>query len=428
MSTRKIAVQCLLQVCQQKKSLTDVFNQIQIEAKELGLLKELCFGVLRYFYTLEFISKQLLNKPLKENDLDLTLNIYLGLYQLIYLRTPDHAAIFETVEICKSLKKDWAKGLTNAVLRNFLRNQNAIMAKLSDNEPAFFSHPVWLIKLLKENFVDNYAEILQSNNEPGPMTLRVNVQKTTRNDYLNLLTKENIATTISDISNDALVLENAIDVKKLPGFKEGLVSVQDEAAQLAADFLPLKNNLKILDTCAAPGGKSAHLLEKNPSIELTSVDISEKRCQIILENFSRLNLKGLIKVADCTLLNKDYAENYFDSILCDVPCSATGVIRRHPDIKLLRKASDIENLAKQQLGILLNIWSLLKNQGYLLYATCSLLKKENDDVIENFLHKIHDASSVQLKHQSALNTKYGLQFLPKAKSHDGFYYALLQKK
>lgn len=383
--------------------------------------------MLREYQSLNFILNQLLDKPLKNKDLILTLILLLGLFQLKNSRIPKHAIINETVNLCKIYKYDYASSLTNAILRRFDREQEQLLEKL--NQQNLSEHPAWLEQMIKENFPHTWAEIFKANNTPAPMYLRVNQRKISTQDYLKLLNTQEIKASIHEGIPETLTLKEPIDVNELPNFDQGFVSVQDLAAQLAAHLLELKPGQSVLDACAAPGGKSCHMLELC-DIDLSCLDSSEKRLQRVTENLERLNLKAKLIRDDASTAFKDQT-NLFDRILVDAPCSGTGVIRRHPDIKFLRQATDINQFHQLQVDIIKNLIRVLKPGGILLYSTCSILAKENDQTIEEIITKFPQIKleKINLNHLNINNhaSNYGQQLSPVIKGHDGFYYAKLIK-
>ena len=410
------------------RSSNDVLNAIYFEqGSDNSLFRALVLGSCRYFIRLESIAKQLLLKPFKPKDQDLLCLIVIGLYQLEYSRVPDHAAISETVSVCEQLKKPWATKLVNGVLRNFVRQQPELLRQADANWDSRFALPDWLISLLKPYYKGQMESLMEAINQQAPMTLRVNRQKIGRDQYLELLLEQGLPASTHPIATSALVLESPVGVEQLPHFDDGYVSVQDAAAQLAASILAPPPHSIVLDACSAPGGKTCHLLELCDSITLTACDVDHERCQRISENLLRLDLSAKLDCQDLT--NSNYHNNYFESILLDAPCSATGVIRRHPDIKLLRQASDIEQLVQLQQQILEHLWCKLKPGGRLLYATCSILPQENEQQIVQFLKRHQDAKLVSLSEQiqNLSQTKTGCQLIPGQLSMDGFYYALLEK-
>ena len=396
--------------------------------KDQGLIKELCFGVCRHYLYLQAITQSLLAKPLKKKDKDIELLILIGLYQLKFLRTPDHAAINETVSGCIALKKPWAKGLINGVLRRFLRDQNNIENGISKKLSTQTSHPSWLVASLEKDWPQHCADILEANNAPAPLTLRVNSLKGSVSEYLETLSNAGIQAQACDFSKDGITLKEAVKVEFLPGFAEGLCSVQDESAQLAADLLEAAPHQRVLDACSAPGGKTCHILEKYPQLEsLIALDKEPVRLEKVHSNLERLNLRAELKAADAANLSTWWDKRPFQRILLDAPCSATGIIRRHPDIKWLRREKDISMLAQQQLELLTSLWQTLEPGGILVYATCSVLKQENENLVEQFLSQTKDAQEIKIEANWGISTTIGRQILPKPGRQDGFYYARLRK-
>lgn len=419
MKSRSAAAQIIFDVIDGGKPLE--FSLV-VDSKDKAFIQELCFGVCRWFFQLDFIARQLLSKPFKDKDSDVFVLLLIGLYQLLYMRVPDHAAISETVAACVELKKPWAKGVLNAVLRNFLRQKDELLKLVEKNDEAKTSHPTWFLKKIQNYYPDDWPKICEANNGYPPLTLRVNQQKISRDKYF-----EKISGKKTQFSNCGVTLEKASDVKVLPGFKEGEVSVQDEAAQLAASLLDLKPELNVLDACAAPGGKTAHILETEPSIELTAVDRDVKRSERIFENLERLDLNANVICADAADIETWWDKKSFDRILVDAPCSAVGVMRRHPDIKLIREEKDVNEITKIQAELLRALWKTLKPGGLMLYATCSILAEENQNQIEKFLSETTDAIEEIIKANWGRAVKHGRQILPGNNNMDGFYYCLLTR-
>ncbi|WP_251358444.1 16S rRNA (cytosine(967)-C(5))-methyltransferase RsmB [Kangiella sp. TOML190] len=428
---RSQAAKSLVEIAFHGRSATDLLASIEFDnSADVSLFKSLVLNSCRYYIRLEAMANQLLQKPLRNKDSDILCLIIVGLYQLQYSRIPDHAAIAETVEACEQLKKPWVKKLLNAVLRNYLRQKEAINQALDKNWDTKFAMPDWLINKIKPSYKGQVDQILANSNQQAPLTLRVNLSKTSREDYLSLLSQSAIDGKAHELVESAIVLAEPVKVTALPKFAEGWVSVQDAAAQLAAWILKPKAGMKLLDGCAAPGGKTAHLLEySNNQLDLSAVDIDDGRCQRIEENLERLELDAKVICHDLLEYLQE-APQQFDQILLDVPCSATGVIRRHPDIKLLRRESDINELVNIQAMILQQAWPALKPGGQLLYATCSILPQENIHQIERFLAQETSAKLVAFTEslQRLSSSKIGLQILPGQSQMDGFYYCLLEKQ
>ncbi|MFT5575598.1 MAG: 16S rRNA (cytosine967-C5)-methyltransferase [Bermanella sp.] len=397
----------------------------KLKPEQRPLLRELCYGSLRHFWRLEALAGQCLSKPFKEKDEDILMLLCIGIYQLEYMRIPPHAAINTTVDASKSLRKDWAKGLTNAVLRRFQRERDTLIADLTPPEAC--AHPDWLYEAIHAAWPDEADAILEANNQHPPLCLRNNARRQNRDSYLLALSAAGMEASACDFALEGIRLTRAVDVLALPGFAEGRVSVQDESAQLCADILRPGASMRVLDACAAPGGKSCHLLEHQPELALTCIDIDEARLERVQENLSRLKLSAQLLTGDAAKPDSWWDGLTFDQILLDAPCSATGVIRRNPDIKIHRRASDIPALADTQLNLLKALWATLKSGGQLLYATCSVLPAENEEVIERFLSHQPDAVHQTIAADWGLSCRYGRQLFPRKDEHDGFYYALLSK-
>ncbi|GGY88511.1 ribosomal RNA small subunit methyltransferase B [Cellvibrio zantedeschiae] len=427
-SVRAAAAQVLAKILQGQGSLSSLLPAIQHQVAEQDrpLLQELCFGTCRYQPQLSAYIECLVDKPLRAKDSDIQALLLLGLYQLLHTRIPDHAALGETVEVTRFLKKPWATSLVNGVLRKFQRDKGKLDKLLAQNYAFQTNHPAWMEASLRKNWPNQLEEIIATNNSHPPFTLRINTQKISRDKYLALLQDADIAANPTTFSPYGITLENACDPRKLPFFSEGWVSVQDEAAQLSADLLQLSPNLRILDACCAPGGKTGHILELEPNSQVTALDVDERRLGRVRENLARLGAEANIICGDGT--TKDWWDGeLFDRILLDAPCSATGIIRRHPDIKVLRTPEELDKLGELQIKLLNNLWSLLKPGGILVYATCSVMPKENTQVVEAFLKRQPQAECDILDAEWGISQTCGRQLLPSAAGHDGFYYARLRK-
>lgn len=427
MNTRLVAAKVLTRVLQDGQSLTAALDKafLDIESsKDRAFIQALCYGVCRQYHRLDFILSQLLDKPLK--DADVKSLALVGLYQLNFMRVKPHAAVSETVLATR--KKPWAKSLINAVLRTYLREQEGLEHKADKNQAAALSHPDWLIKQIEQDWPEQALRIFLENNLQPPMVLRVNLAKTSREDYLQLLAGQDIAGEAVSFCPSAIRLDKPVPVEMLPGFADGLVSVQDTAAQLAAGLVDVQPGHRVLDVCAAPGGKTAHILESQPQLkELVAVDIDESRMQRVSENLQRLNLQATLVVGDAANPASWWDGQPFDRILLDAPCSAIGVIRRHPDIKLLRRAEDIGQLQALQKSILQAVWPLLAPGGLMVYATCSILKQENERQVQAFLAEHADAVELPIDANWGIAGDCGRQILTGESAMDGFYYARLGK-
>lgn len=421
---RSIAAKAIGQVLDQGQSLSTVLPGLQksIADKDRALLQELCFGTLRVLPQLEWCLQQLMAKPLTGKQRPLHYLMMVGLYQMLHTRIPAHAILAETVEGAVALKRPQLKGLVNGVLRQFQRQQVELLQRMENNDSRFL-HPSWLLKRLKQAYPDQWQQIVEANNQRPPMWLRVNRQHHSRDAYLALLAQADIEAFPHPDYGDALRLATPCAVTSLPGFEQGWVTVQDASAQGSVDLLDPQDGETILDLCCAPGGKTTHILEAAPKAHVLAVDVDKQRLVRVNENLQRLGLHAQVKQGDGREPHIWAAGLTFDKILLDAPCSATGVIRRHPDIKWLRRDSDIAELARLQAEILEAIWPYLKPQGVLVYATCSILPDENSQQILSFLALHTDARLVE----TGDIAQPGKQNLPDAQSGDGFYYAKLIK-
>ena len=387
-----------------------------LSPQDRGALQDLSYGTLRFYGQLTNLLDQLLNKPLQDEKIRYLLLI--ALYQLHYTKAASHAVVDHAVRAARKVNEG-ASGLVNAVLRNFLRKQEMLLAIAAKSETSRYSYPQWWIDAVKEQYGERAEAILLTGNLHPPMTLRVNARRSTPAEYLNLLSLNDIPASL--IAPDAVLLHYPVQVAHLPGFADGLVSVQDAGAQLAATLLDVHDGMRVLDACSAPGGKSTHLLEL-AEINLVALDNDEQRLERVRENLQRLELVAQLQTGDAAQPQNWWDGTAYQRILADVPCSASGVVRRHPDIKWLRRAEDIGGFARQQLQILTALWQLLARDGKLLYVTCSVFARENQHVINEFLQHHADARQLPLPEQY-LNEG---QLLPNDQ-HDGFFYALLHK-
>jgi 16S rRNA (cytosine967-C5)-methyltransferase len=405
----------------------------KVEMRDRGLVQELAFGTARWQPRLSALAARLLQKPLKATDADVEALLLVGLYQLFYSRIPAHAAIGETVGCADKFKKPWAKGLLNAVLRKAQREGEALLAELEHDPVVRTAHPRWLQKALKAAWPQQWEAVCAANNAHPPMILRVNRRHQHRDSYLERLNAAGIEAQPCRFSQDGIVLAEPCDVRSLPGFAEGWISVQDEAAQLAAELLELAPGQRVLDACCAPGGKTCHILEVEPQLgHVVAVDLEAKRLTRVRENLDRLGLNAELIATDARDTGAWWDGKPFQRILLDAPCSATGVIRRHPDIKLTRQPDDIVALAALQGELLDALWPTLEVGGILLYATCSTLPIENTEVIEAFLARTPGARELDIAGQldqppAGIKQPHGRQLLAQEGGHDGFYYAKLMK-
>ncbi len=429
-NTRAAAAKVINRVVEKGESLnTALPKQAQkVAERDKALLQELCYGVLRYLPRLDFFCRSLMEKPLKGKQREAHFLVLVGIYQQLYTRIPPHAAVADTVNGVKDLKAHSLKGLINGVLRSFQRQQDELIQQADEKEALVFNHPSWLVNRLKAAYPDTFEQILAANNEKAPMWIRVNQSTEQLINYQKSLEESGIAASTTAKLSSGLLLEKPVDVNRLPDFATGASSVQDGAAQMAAQLLNCQPDELVLDACAAPGGKTAHILESQPRLKhLVAVDFDSKRLARVSENLERIGLEAELINGDASEPDSWWQGEQFDRILLDAPCSATGVIRRHPDIKWLRRDSDIAELARLQAKILRAMWLKLKPGGTLLYATCSVLPDENSHQIKEFLQETPDAILAKLT-ESETQEQPGLQLLPGQDNMDGFYYAKLTKQ
>lgn len=430
---RFVALRILQSVLENGRSLSQVLPEGLAQfhdPRDRGFAQNLVIGTLRWQIQLEAIINQLVKKPFKEKDQDVALLIQLGLYQILHLNVPEHAAVGETVALTSKLRKGWAKGVVNGVLRNFIRNQETVLAEVALKPAQRFAHPQWLFKKLRKAYPEQWETILQANNQEPPLFLRVNPLVQSREAFLDQLQAAGIEAVPHPFSPQAVKLLQGCDITQLPSYEAGGFSVQDVAAQQAALLLNPQPGERILDACAAPGGKTTHLqaLAQNQA-QLTALELAPERLERLSENLYRLGLDAEVLQGDAAQPQQWWDGELFDKILLDAPCSATGIIRRHPDIKHHRTPEDIETLTQLQRQILKAQWALLKPGGKLLYATCSVLPEENREQMAQFLAETEEAEAVPLQVPWGRSfDQPGKQILPGEAEMDGFYYCLVQKK
>ena len=426
-----VAARVITAVAIQQQSLNTALEEQRGTLSQFGdraLLQELCYGVLRWRWQLEFMLGCLVTKPLRKTDWDVAALILVGLYQLQHMRVPAHVAVSRTVAATQDLGKGWSRSLLNAVLRRFQRERESLLEGAEKNVAAHWSHPEWLIERIRADWPDAWQEVLQASNQRPPMTLRVNQQRIGREELLTRFSEAGFPAAAVTVTTNAVTLERPANVESLPGFGEGWFSVQDAAAQLAAEWLNVEPGQRVLDACAAPGGKTCHILESCPGIgELVAVDDDAQRNELIRENLHRLSLSAKVLTADVMDIDAWWDGRLFDRILLDGPCTATGVIRRHPDIKSLRRKEDVAVLVAQQANMLAKLWPLLRPGGILLYATCSILRDENDRQAAAFLAETKDARELPLPTYVGRERLVGRQILTGDDNMDGFYYARMAK-
>ena len=428
------AAQVLRDVIDQGRSLdkTLVTNEKRLPQGQCALLRELAFGGCRHYHYLDGVLQSLLAKPIRNKDRIVHFLLVVSLYRLGFMRTPDHAAVDQAVKALNFSKQFWARGLVNGVLRTYLRQRGE---KGQDGEPGYerkltaaqqarFSP--YLFAEIAKSWPEQNKAIFAASIQKPPMILRVNLRAVSRVDYLALLAEHRMPAVASEESETGIVLQQPVTVEQIPKFAQGWVSVQDESAQLCIPQLLLAPRQEVLDGCAAPGGKTCAILESKPSVSLTAVDLPE-RVEAIQQNLSRIGLQAEIKDGQLQELDQWWEGSQWDRILLDMPCSGSGVIRRHPDILHRREPGDLQRFAAQQLSLLQTAWPLLQREGYLLYVTCSILPIENDGVIAEFLALTEDAKVSAITGLKGVETTYGVQRLPGLHQGDGFYYCRLNK-
>lgn len=430
MNSRTLAARILAEVLDQGVPLDRALaRQAEtLPARDQAFVQELCYGVLRWLPRLRYQLGQLLQKPLKSEDRDIECLLLNGLYQILHLGTPDHAAVSACVDASREINKPWAGKLVNAVLRRAVREREALENNADLVPAAAYALPKWLLKRLQHDWPAQWQQIATAGNQRPPLTLRVNRRQTDRGDYAGQLQAAGFEAQAHLYAPEALIVRPATAADRLPGFARGQVSVQDAAAQLAAGLLDLQPGQRVLDACAAPGGKTAHMLETRPDLlEVVAVEAVAKRLQRVREGLQRLQLSATLVHADARRPDNWWDGTPFDRILLDAPCTGTGVIRRHPDIKYHRDNQSVANAVTLQRELLEALWPLLAGGGKLLYATCSILPAENGDMMAAFLADHDDARALPLQTAWGLTAGAGRQILPGDANMDGFFYACLVK-
>lgn len=431
MDPRTAATKTVNEVLTKGRSLGAALGEYleEIDAPDARpLAQELSFGVLRWQPRLAVILDRLLSRALRRKDQDLYALMMVGLYQLTYSRIPAYAAVAETVAVAQRLGKGWATGLVNGVLRNYQRRQAQLAAEADRHDASLWAHPDWLIDAITRCWPDQWRDILGANNHHPPLSLRVNRLKARRDEFITALTAKGVEAAAIPYTEDGVVVNRPVQATALPGFAAGWCTIQDAAAQQAAGLLGPRDGERILDACCAPGGKTSHLLELQPGISLLALDKSGQRLEQVTDNLTRLGLRAETAAVDATAPDRWWDGQPFDRILLDAPCSGTGVIRRHPDIKVLRRREDITAAADTQRRLLDALWPLLKPGGMLLYVTCSILAVENQEQIVRFIDTHPDAREAAIDRPWGHALPRGWQILPGETDMDGFYYARLIKQ
>ena len=398
------------------------------DVREKALIQELSYGTMRWYFRLDAVLSRLLDRPLKSRDSDIKALLLCGLYQMLFLRTPDHAAVSATVEAARKLDKPWAARLVNAVLRRFQRERGGLEATLSTSPVTRYAHPEWFITRLRQHWPTYWQTVLEANNQYPPLHLRVNRLKITREQYLEKLRLAGIEAVPARYADSGIHVHSPVVVDALPGFCQGEVTVQDFGAQLVTTLLDAAPARRVLDACAAPGGKTGHIIELWPEIEeLIAVEMDADRVALLNATKARLGFAATVIHADILQTDRWWDGAPFDRILLDAPCSASGVVRRHPDIKYLRVPGQIDKLVRTQQAMLNALWPLLKPGGKLLYVTCSIFREENDEQIRQFSGNHANVRVMPVTVDWGLATPYGRQTLPGHDEADGFYCSQLLK-
>jgi 16S rRNA (cytosine967-C5)-methyltransferase len=436
---RLVALNICQDVVLNRHSLTSLLEQwlpSLSSQRDQGFCSELCYGFCRFYFVLYPQLLALLKKPFRDKDRDLEIVLILGMYQVRFTRVSDHAAVNETVKLLKPLRKLWAKGLVNGILRNFIRaldgDGSSVRDSISEQEQTL-AYPNWLRDRIIRDWDDLAKGILRSGNQRANMMLRIDTATTSREDYLELLQQHHIAAESHALVESAIVLQVAQVVATIPGFEAGMVSVQDASAQLAAPLLACQPGMRVLDACAAPGGKTLHILQHTADLSVVALDKDQTRLGKVAENLKRAGQHAKLLPADAAHPEIWHDGQPFDRILLDAPCSASGIIRRHPDIRLLRRSEDVSDLVRQQRSLLKALWPLLKPGGRMLYSTCSIFKQENELQVADFLKARSDCVESKINSvQWGVKRPVGRQIFPgherKDSDMDGFYYAVLEKQ
>lgn len=400
-----------------------------LPAREAAWSRALAYATVRWYIRLEAMVDGMLERSLKPRDAVVRVLLCQGLAEIFHFGTPDHAAVRETAELARTVQRPGAVGLVNALLRRALREREELSLVMDRSPGSRYACPSWLIAGIRDAFPEQWELVLQASTEAAPMTLRVNLARISRAQLQEQWMAQGVVAEPHAWVPSALTLVDPVDVQALPGFAEGLVSVQDAAAQWAAPLLAPCAGERVLDACAAPGGKTGHLLEHaGGELDLLALDVDGPRLGRVRDNLRRLRYAARMQIGDLADPEAWWDGQAFDAILLDVPCSATGVVRRHPDIKLLRRSGDMADLARRQRALLTAAWGLLKPGGRLLYATCSLLRLENDAVVSEWLGENPDARAPGLDFPGGIDREVGRSIALGASGMDGFYYALLERE
>lgn len=426
-NTRIAAADTVRKIVDHKKQLNRVLAHVRttFDSKDQQLISEIVHGVVRWYWQLDAIAAALLKKPMQAKDRNVYFLLLVGLYQLKYMRIPPYACVSETVNAVSAMNKPWAKGLVNAVLRTYIRNSDRASVDKS-NMTGRYSHPQWMIDLIRCEWPQHWVEILQANNTRPQMTLRVNLKKCAVEQYLSKLAECGIEAHADETSEVGIRLTKRIRVSKLPDFDQGEVSVQNTASQLVSPLMDIQPGHRVLDACSAPGGKLMHMMEVQPEIsDIVAIDVDQSRCLDIRENLKRCRQNAIVLCEDATHPEDWWDGIPFDRILVDVPCSALGIVNKHPDIKHHRSLQDLEGFAKQQQDLLEALLPLVKKGGKLVYTTCTIIASENQTQIAQAVKRHCEFKLEELSSRYGLPTGCGRQRLQGIHDSDGFFYSSL---
>ncbi len=409
-------------------AFSGVLSTHSLPGRDRALVKELALGTVRWFWTLEEILQRLLKTRIRNKDRDIYFLLLIGVYQLKFMRIPAHAAVDATVQACELAGKPWAKSLVNGVLRNYARRSAEVDEQLS-SDAALSAHPDWIRVRITAAWPQAWKQILEANNDHPPMCLRVNLGRIGRTDYLGHLQKAGIGAVLDPHVATGLIVKKPVAVESLPGFSEGWASVQDTAAQLVVPALSLQPGERVLDACAAPGSKTAHMLESQPALsEVIAIDIDSERVERLRQTLDRLQLRARCLAVDVTQVDAWWDGEPFDCVLIDAPCSGSGVIRRHPDIKHNRQPADVDALCQVQESLLESLWPLVASGGRLMYVTCSVFPEENQHQIRAFMDRHAEAIVEPLPMLKGVDCAEGRQTLPGVHDMDGFFFSMLRHR
>jgi 16S rRNA (cytosine967-C5)-methyltransferase len=428
--TRALAAQALADIALRGVSLREVMERQAPrlpDSRDRALLMALVSDGARWWLRFDAALDRLLERSLREKEPRIHALLVLGLVQLEILQLPAYAAVAATVQAARELKRPQLAGLVNAVLRRWQREREQHLAALDAQPRTRHAHPAWLAKAIANDWPEQVDAVMAADNREPPLMLRVNARRAKRDELIERLQAAGYEAQAHDWLRDGIVLPHSSDVTRMPGFTEGLFAVQDGSAQVAADLLDVQSGQRVLDACAAPGGKACHVLER-ADVTLTALEFDAHRAERIRQNLDRLGLSAQLVIGDAGKPDAWWDGQPYDRILIDAPCSATGVLRRRPDVRLHRRDTDVAALTAQQRRILDGLWPTLAKGGRLVYVTCSLLRAENEAVIEAWMGAQKDAHVVAFELPIGQRATIGWQVLPGDGDLDGMYYAVIEKR